>query len=138
MKIVKFFVLALLPMFMSCAEMVSSCAEKNDELTDLEGKVAIRIQNLSVFRFENIVTNIDGKERRFNTLPPLCISKYQFVDYAYRYAFVELRINGEVATLQPFDFFGETQLVSGYYTYQINTTNSTNRFSRISLTLVED
>ncbi|MEP1094580.1 MAG: hypothetical protein ABJG78_05690 [Cyclobacteriaceae bacterium] len=118
--------------------MIFSCDSENVISPDLNGKTAIRIQNVSPFKFENIVVNTQGGENMYGALTSIQTSEYKLFDFAYRYAFVELYIDGKVATIQPIDFFGETKLDTGYYTYQIGTTNSTNQHGRLSLTLVED
>lgn len=118
--------------------LIFSCDGENVKPPDLNGKTAVRVQNVSPFKFENIVVSTQGGENIYGTLTPVQISEYKLFDFAYRYAFVELYIDGKVATIQPIDFFGETKLDTGYYTYQISATASTNQHGRLSLTLVED
>ncbi len=108
------------------------------ERPELDGKTAIRIRNTSGFFYSNVVVNTNGGQNEYNTIIPSTLSDYKLFDFAYRYAFVEMTIDGELATIQPIDFFGETILPSGYYTYEIGASESSNRYGRLTLILVED
>lgn len=57
---------------------------------------------------------------------------------AYRYAFVELEIDGETYTLQPIDYVGDSPLKNGLYTYQIDANDSQEQYGRLSLILVKE
>ena len=62
---------------------------------------------------------------------------YQTFDLAYRYAFVELEIDGKTYTLQPIDYVGETPLENGNYTYSIEAAIN-ERYNTLSLNLMYD
>ncbi|WP_370477711.1 hypothetical protein [Tamlana flava] len=49
-----------------------------------------------------------------------------------------MEIDGEVYTIQPIDFVGETPLEKGKYTYQIDANDSTEQYGKLSLTLIEE
>ncbi|NMM47526.1 hypothetical protein [Marinigracilibium pacificum] len=94
----------------------------------------IRIKNISQFDYKNITVN----SNTFNDLNSGETSDYQTFEVAYRYAYVELEIDGEVFTIQPIDFVGETEYKNGSYTYLIDANESTERYSRLSIDLVKD
>ena len=101
---------------------------------DNSSEVRIRIANISQFDFQNIVvttTTFEDTKSGENT-------DYKMFEFAYRYAFIELEIEGNTHTLQPIDFVGETPLKNGNYTYQIDANDSQGRYGKLSLTLVEN
>lgn len=108
------------------------------ERPELNGKTAIRIQNSSGFFYQNVVVNTGGGRHEYNTIVPSTSSDYKLYEFAYRYAFVELTIDGDLATIQPIDYVGESKLESGYYTYEIDASGSGDRYGRLTLKLVED
>lgn len=63
---------------------------------------------------------------------------YKIFQKAYRYAFVELEIDGETYTLQPIDYVGDSPLKNGLYTYQIDANDSQEQYGRLSLILVKE
>jgi hypothetical protein len=92
-----------------------NCSSSN-ESTDLQ----IRISNVSEFNFENIIVNASGEKVNFGNLNSNSKSEFKAFDLAYRYAYVELEIDGESLTLQPIDYVGETPLENGKYSYELN------------------
>ncbi|WP_428666785.1 hypothetical protein [Runella sp.] len=111
-----------------------SCSKDN-----VNNKVKIRLSNVSQYNFKNIVVNTTTGNVNFEDLEAGQKSKYKDFDKAYRYAFVELKIDGKTYTLQPIDYVGETLLKKGNYTYQIDVNGTINdRYSNLSLTLIED
>lgn len=116
--------------------LLSGCSE--NEVMDQESDLLIRVKNQSAFRYQGIMVNADGNEKNFGSLNPLNYSAYQSFDFAFRYAYVELRINGQTYTIQPFDYVGEDQLPPGKYTYAISANNSSNQYEKLNIELVED
>jgi len=111
-----------------------SCSKDN-----VNNEVKIRLSNVSQYDFKNIVVNTSTGDVNFEDLESGQKSEYKDFDKAYSYAFVELEINGEIYTLQPIDYVGETFLESGNYTYQIDTNDTIDdQYSKLSLTLIED
>ena len=108
-----------------------SCTQNDDTLL-------IRIKNVSQFDYSDIVVNTSGGENNYGDLPSNGVSNYKAFDLAYRYAFIELKIDGATFTIQPIDYVGETPLNGGKYTYEVNAANSNEQYSRLSLNLVED
>ncbi len=108
------------------------------ERPELNGKTAIRVKNTSGHFYNDVVVSAGTDTHEYNTVAPLTSSEYKLFEFAYRYAFVELTIDGDLATIQPIDFLGETELDPGYYTYEISTNDNRGRYGRLSLKLVED
>ena len=121
----KFYILLILILLVSCTQ--------ND--SDL---LLLRIKNTSQFDYNGVVVNTSGGEHNYGTINSNQSSDYKAFDLAYRYAFVELKIDGSTYTIQPIDYVGETPLDNGKYTYEINATNSGDQYSRLSLILEED
>lgn len=117
-----------------------SCNE-NTELDDVDCElpgVRIRLLNASSYKFSNIIVNSQSGNKDFGDLNAGQKSKYQTFELAYRYGFVELEIFGDTYTIQPIDYFGETPLTDGAYTYVIDANNSQEQYGKLSLNLVEN
>jgi hypothetical protein len=110
-----------------------SCSN-NDDIKVSELK--IRLSNISQFEFKNIVVNTTTGNSNFENLSSQQITAYKTFQTAYRYAFVELEIDGNTYTLQPIDYVGETPLENGNYTYQIDANDSLEQYGKLSLTLI--
>ncbi len=109
---------------------ILGCSNDDNDLSE----VRIRVANISQFDFKNLVvtnTTYEDLTSKQNT-------DYKVFESAYRYAFIELEIEGKTHTLQPFDFVGETLLKNGNYTYQIDANDSLEQYGKLSLTLIED
>lgn len=100
--------------------------------------IEIRIHNISNVQFNKIKVGGGLNQKHYEDLPPGVKSAYQTYEKAYRYAYVELEIENVKFILQPIDFFGESELTPGKYTYQIDANNSTNTYSRLDLKLVKE
>jgi len=111
-----------------------SCS--NDENSPSE--IRIRLSNISQFDFRNIVVNTSTRNVNFENINIGEKSEYKTFQIAYRYAFIEMEIGGKIYTLQPIDYFGETPLKNGNYTYQIDANNSQNQYSKLILTLIDE
>lgn len=109
---------------------------KNDD--NVISGVKIRLSNVSQYDFQNIVINTTTGDVNFENPKSGQKSEYKLFDKAYRYSFVELEIAGKTYTLQPIDYVGETPLKNGNYTYQINSNETEEQYSKLSLTLIED
>lgn len=108
----------------------------NDDNTASE--LNIRLSNISDYDFQNIVVNTSTGDTDFENIGPQEMTNYKTFETAYRYAFVELEIDGETYTLQPIDYVGETPLENGNYTYQIDANDSKEQYFKLTLTLIED
>ncbi len=112
-----------------------SCSNDDDNNST---ELRIRLSNASQFDFQNITVNTSTGNVVFEDMNVGQNSEYQVFQSAYRYAFVELEIDGETYTIQPIDYVGETLLENGDYTYQINANNSLEQYEKLSLTLIVD
>jgi hypothetical protein len=92
---------------------------------------------VSEFNYKNINVNASGEMVEYGNLNSNSNSEYKTFDLAYRYAFVEFEIDGEIFTLQPIDYVGETPLENGKYSYKINV-NLNSQFERVTLELATD
>ena len=101
-------------------------------------QVNIRLANISEYDFKNVVVSTTGELVSYEDLNAGQTSQYQTFDLAYRYAFIELEIDGQTFTIQPIDYVGETPLSNGFYTYQLNANTSSEQYGRLILTLIED
>lgn len=101
-----------------------------------EGGVFIRLENISTYRYEEIKVGDQQGLVGFTDLAAGEFSGFEEFQLAYRYAYVELQIDGTTYYIQPIDFVGETPLSPGKYTYQISADDSTSPYGRISMGLV--
>jgi len=99
--------------------------------------VLIRIENSSKYTYQDIKVVID-EERLYGTLAPRESSTYQSFSKAYRYAYVELKINNKLYVLQPIDYVGEEELQDGKYTYQLNVGDTSSLSRQLDLTFKKD
>lgn len=81
--------------------------------------VMIRIANRSTVEMNNIVIQFPNQTERYSRIPPGEVTEYRQVTEAYRYAPVEVSINGKVRRMIATDYVGEEQLSSGNYTYAL-------------------
>jgi hypothetical protein len=88
-------------------------------LTD-PGDVEIRVANRSSRDFDRVVVNFYADPVDYGEVPAGAVSAYRLAKGAYRYAYVEVRMDTARLVLQPIDFVGETPLVSGRYTYALS------------------
>jgi hypothetical protein len=86
------------------------------------GDVEIRITNASAFQFERVDAVFPEDEVSFGAIAAHRSSDYRRVSTAYRYAYLEVQINGEELRIQPIDYVGEDPLDPGKYTYVLNVT----------------
>lgn len=119
-------------LFISIAALFG-CSKDN-----VNNEVKIRLSNVSQHDFENIVVNTTTGDVNFENLKSGQKSEYKVFDKAYRYAFIELEIDGKTFTLQPIDYVGESILEDGNYTYQLNASDTDDQYTKLSLTLLED
>ncbi len=111
------------------------CSCSND--TDNTGTVNIRLSNISGNDFNNITVSARAETVQYGDLSSGQLSNYKVFETAYRYAYIELYIDGEIFILQPTDYVGEVPLSRGNYTYEINASPQNNS-NRLSLSLVRD
>ena len=86
------------------------------------GDVRIRIANNSSFAFDRVEAVFPEDAIEYGAIGAGDVSEYAQVSAAYRYAYIEVEIDGEELKIQPIDYVGETPLEPGRYTYQLNVT----------------
>ena len=86
------------------------------------GGVNVRVANNSSFAFARVKAVFPENEVEYGNVRAHGVSEYAPVETAYRYAYIEVEVGGEVLKIQPIDYVGETPLGSGFYTYQLNVT----------------
>jgi hypothetical protein len=114
---------------------ITSCSNNDDNNTS---ELNIRLSNVSEYNFQNIVVNTTTGNTDFENIGSQEMTSYKTFETAYRYAFVELEIDGETYTLQPIDYVGETPLENGNYIYEINANDSLEQYGKLSLTLIAE
>lgn len=107
MRKISILILAVLALTMAC--------EDNADTND----VKIRIANSSAFDYENVIVNTSTGNVDFGDIDAGMTSEYQTFTKAYRYAFVQIEVNGDTLSLQPIDYVGESPLKNGRYTFQL-------------------
>lgn len=108
---------------------LSACTPKAEE-------VQIRVRNNSIYTFENVLVNTSGGEYSYGNIPAGSASDYHTFQFAYRYAYFSLQINGSDYVIQPVDYVGEEKLVDGQYTYVLAVIDTSAH--QLSLTFIED
>ena len=98
--------------------------------------VHIRVENVSTFDYDNIVINTSVEDQDYGPILSNEISDYFEFEEAYSYAYVRITTNGNVYTLQPIDYVGESKLEDGFYRYEIGLDDLNNE--NISIELKEE
>jgi hypothetical protein len=117
-----------------CSLFCLTACSKKEETTLTE--VQVRVKNMSNMPYTDLtVIAGGGGQQNYGTVNSKALSDYKTYKFCYRYGFVQLKIDGKLYTLQPFDYVGETKFESGKFTYEIdaNVINNT-----LSLNFVKD
>jgi len=112
------------------------CEKEKEDILET-GDILIRIENTSKYAYKEIKVKLD-EEREYENLSSGETSAYRSFSRAYRYAYVELKINDKRYILQPIDFVGEEELKEGKYTYQITADKSSSEYGGLDLTFKKD
>jgi hypothetical protein len=115
---------------------VISCSDTDDGRPATV--VNIRIRNTSDFHYRDVYVNTSGGQHHYGEIDSNEASGYHEFDSAYSYAYVELKIGENLYKLQPIDYFGESKLENGYYTYEISAKSAGDVYDRLTLNLVVD
>ena len=86
------------------------------------GDVNVRVANNSSFAFSRVEVVFPENEVDYGSVRANGVSEYEPVETAYRYAYIEVEVGGEVLKIQPIDYVGERPLGPGRYTYLLNVT----------------
>lgn len=121
---------------MACL-VLSFSACKKDKIEDqiLDGKVNMRIKNVSNYDFKDVQVE-HAEVHEYGDVNKGDYSAYSSYDELYSYAYVHLKINGEIYQAIPIDFVGETPLEPGKYTYELDIPDIDNHY--VSIKLVEE
>ena len=103
------------------------CTDNDDN-----GPVRIRIKNNSTITFDTV--QVGAVKNVYSDIEPGQFSSYLTYETAYTYNYIEIVSGDEVFVLQPIDFVGETPLEMGFYTYELDVTETGN----VSLNFVVD
>ncbi len=95
-----------------------ACTDRDDDVEAIN----IRIKNASTLIFDAV--QVGESPEPFTNLAPDDYSDYQEFETAYTYAFIQITSGEETFTLQPIDFVGETPLPFGFYTYELDITDT--------------
>lgn len=107
-------------------QIFSSCKKEEEKA------VQIRIENKSVYQFNDVFVNTSDGENYFGTVNPGENSTYKAFNSAYRYAYVRLTINNREYVVQPIDYVGESKLTFGRHTYILQVRDINSPFLNIS------
>ncbi|MDX1363994.1 MAG: hypothetical protein R3243_07240 [Arenibacter latericius] len=91
--------------------LLMGCTDRYDELVG----VHIRVKNQSNVHFDKV--EVGNVNKVHTNVPVGSFSPYLKYETAYRYAYINIIVGDENFTMQPIDFFGESPLSDGYYTY---------------------
>ncbi len=106
------------PLFSLLLIFVLSCTDRDDDLTAIN----IRIKNVSEVAYARV--QVGAEDKIHENVASGEFSEYLEYEEAFRYAFIEIMAEDQTYTLQPIDFVGETPLSLGFYTYELNITES--------------
>lgn len=95
-----------------------SCSDRNDDVK----LINIRVKNVSSLVFEEVQVG-EAEELHMNVAPDE-YSEYLEYEEAYRYAFIRIQSGEQTFTLQPIDFVGEEVLPPGFYTYELDVSDT--------------
>jgi hypothetical protein len=111
---------------------IPACSDADEELH----KVRIRLTNTSEFDYKEVHVNTGGGEFTYGNIDSNESSGYQEFEWAYSYAYIQLKINDEMYVIQPIDYVGEEKLKNGNYTYEIHANLNGGQYNRLTLKLV--
>ncbi|NND16460.1 MAG: hypothetical protein HKN89_09075 [Eudoraea sp.] len=94
------------------------CTDRDDEVAE----VNLRIKNVSSLIFDEVIVG-EAVDPHLNVTPD-SYSEYFIYETAYTYAFIQITSGEETFVLQPIDFVGETPLPIGFYTYELDVSDT--------------
>jgi hypothetical protein len=99
------------------------------------GDIFIRVRNASQYQFDNIVVKAAKGDNSYGNISAGQKSDYKAFEQAYKYAYIELSVQGQKLVLQPTDYVGETPLTPGQYTYVLDVVNGSQNQKRLTIQL---
>jgi hypothetical protein len=88
------------------------------------GPPRVRIANRTAVDFDRVIVGFPSQREDYGSLMAGEASAYRPVGEAYRYAYVQVQVDTGRVELWPIDYFGETLLPSGRYTYALSSSPS--------------
>jgi hypothetical protein len=115
------FVLLILFSIPSCdSEKFPDCIEHSTTAClDDAAKANLRIVNTSSYDYCNVLVELNNQIVYYGNVGSGDATCYISFDSLYRYAYIELSIEGNPFVVQPIDFIGESPVAPGYYSYKI-------------------
>lgn len=100
-----------------------------------DDRVEVRVRNASTADFSSVVIGFPDQTEAYGAVAAQSATEYREVGRAYRYAAVQVALNGTSLVLIPVDYVGEEELDGGSYTYELNLTDD---MGSLTLRLVVD
>ena len=100
-----------------------------------EDQVEIRVRNASTIDFSSVVIGFPDQTEAYGAVAAQTATDYRAVERAFRYAGVQVTLDGTSLALIPIDYVGEEELDGGSYTYELNVTED---LGSLTLRLVHD
>ncbi|HEU0013099.1 MAG TPA: hypothetical protein VFQ45_05420 [Longimicrobium sp.] len=92
-----------------------------------EQDVRFRLRNASPYELKDVAVGFPDEMVAYGTLAPGAVTEYRTVARAYRYAYVEATIDGQLVVQQPIDYVGEEYVEPGSYTFVITVADPADR-----------
>lgn len=93
-----------------------------------QGKVRIRIANVTDIPFTEVNVRFPSQQEAYGPLAPGATSEYRDVERAYSYASITIMAEGQRYGALAADYFNETALEPGSYTYTLDLYGGAPRF----------
>ena len=101
---------------------LTSCTNEEDlpDPANPNDDLSIQVHNISDFDFKDLKINTGGGEHTYGSVASTQISDPALFQSAYRYCYVELKIDEDLFVLQPIDYVGETKIEDGEIIYEVD------------------
>jgi len=101
------------------------------------GNLYIRVANRSNTTIESVRVAFPSQTEDYGTIQAHSATDFRKICQAYRYAYIEAVVDGQVAVLRPRDYVGEKPLSGGKYTYALTVIETAeSKHDRLRLELV--
>jgi hypothetical protein len=94
-----------------------------DSVVGSEDRVEVRVRNASTIDFSSVVIGFPDQTEAYGAVAARTATDYRTVERAFRYAGVQVTLDGTSLALIPIDYVGEEELDGGSYTYELNVTD---------------
>lgn len=127
---------ALIVFIVTFSFSIIACSEPDKE-SGKHTKVKIRLTNTGDFDYSDVYVSTSGGEFNYGNINSNESTDYHEFEWAYSYAYIQLKINDKMYKIQPIDYVGEKKLENGNYTYEIGAKPEDSEY-RLTLSLVVD